>query len=71
MDIEAEAPSPDGATTGLTSTKKDEDQPETAYMEGWALASLTVAFMAICLILALDNTILCSCFPRVCGDYQI
>ncbi|KAJ5116845.1 hypothetical protein N7456_001193 [Penicillium angulare] len=70
MDIEAEAPSPDGATTGLTNTKKDEDQPETAYMEGWALASLTVAFMAICLILALDNTILSTAIPRITSDFH-
>jgi hypothetical protein len=27
-------------------------------MHGWALASLTLAFMSICLVLAIDNTIL-------------
>ncbi|KAJ5261162.1 hypothetical protein N7478_011757 [Penicillium angulare] len=70
MDIEAEAISPDGATPGLTSTKKDEDQPETTYMEGWALASLTVAFMAICFILALDNTILSTAIPRITSEFH-
>jgi hypothetical protein len=32
-------------------------------MQGWALASLTLAFMSICLVLAIDNTILGSLVP--------
>lgn len=58
MEIAAESTRPDEATTGVTNTKGSEEQPETGYMQGWALASLTLAFMSICLVLAIDNTIL-------------
>lgn len=34
-----------------------EQQPNT-HLQGWALISLVIAFMAICFVLALDNTIL-------------
>lgn len=34
------------------------EQQSTAHMQGWALASLACAFMAMCFTLALDNTIL-------------
>jgi hypothetical protein len=38
--------------------QEQQQQPTTAYMQGWALVFLTAAFMAICFVLALDNTIL-------------
>jgi hypothetical protein len=40
-----------------------QSEEEHEYMRGWALTSLTMAFMSICFVLALDNTILGSCFP--------
>jgi hypothetical protein len=58
MEIASETARPAGVTTD-----ESEEQPATGYMDGWALASLTLAFMAICLVLAIDNTILGSCFP--------
>jgi hypothetical protein len=63
MEIASETARPAGVTTDVTNTKESEGQPATGYMDGWALASLTLAFMAICLVLAIDNTILGSCFP--------
>ena len=35
-----------------------EDELKTEYMQGWALATLVLAFMSISFVLALDNTIL-------------
>lgn len=54
---------PVGVTTDETENQQSKgeqsgEQEPTAYMRGWALASLTSAFMAICFVLALDNTIL-------------
>jgi hypothetical protein len=63
MEIEQETTHPAGETTGVTNTEESEVLPITGYMQGWALASLTLAFMSICLVLAIDNTILCLCFP--------
>ena len=40
-----------------------ESEEHREYMRGWALACLTLAFMSICFVLALDNTILGSWFP--------
>ncbi|KAK2042411.1 MFS general substrate transporter [Colletotrichum somersetense] len=39
-------------------------------MQGWALASLTFAFMAVCFVLALDNTILATAIPQITSDFQ-
>ncbi|KAJ5150849.1 uncharacterized protein N7482_010101 [Penicillium canariense] len=58
MDIAPETTRPDGLTADITSTNESEEQPATGYMQGWALACLTLAFMSICLVLAIDNTIL-------------
>lgn len=63
MEIAQDTTHSSGKTTGVTNTEGSEEQPTTGYMEGWALASLSVAFMSICLVLAIDNTILCLCFP--------
>lgn len=71
LEIATEFTRPEEATTGATNiTWGNEVQPETAYMQGWALASLTLAFMCICLVLAIDNTILGSYFPNS-GDGSI
>lgn len=70
VEIATELTRPDEATTGSTNTKENEEQSETGYMQGWALASLTLAFMCICLVLAIDNTILGSYF-RNYGDGSI
>jgi hypothetical protein len=59
VEIVEELTPPTGGITGITNTKDPDDQPETRYMQGWALASLTLAFMSICFVLAIDNTILC------------
>lgn len=63
MEISQEITNPAGVTAGVPNTEESEEQPATGYMQGWALASLTLAFMSVCLVLAIDNTILCSCFP--------
>ncbi|KAK2025350.1 MFS general substrate transporter [Colletotrichum zoysiae] len=39
-------------------------------MQGWTLASLTFAFMAVCFVLALDNTILATAIPQITSDFQ-
>lgn len=61
MDSTPEPARPNGVTAGVTDTEDNAEQPATGYMHGWALASLTVAFMSICFVLAIDNTILGSC----------
>ncbi|KAL4751942.1 hypothetical protein BDW72DRAFT_172484 [Aspergillus terricola var. indicus] len=61
---------PAGVDTNVTDTKESEEQPATGYMQGWALASLTVAFMSICFILAIDNTILATAIPQITSDFQ-
>ena len=66
MEIVAEPTPPTEGITVVTNTKgTTDDLPETRYMQGWALASLTLAFMSICLVLAIDNTILCLCFSMI------
>lgn len=47
-----------GERNGENNGWQNGEQRRTAHMQGWALASLTFAFMAICFVLALDNTIL-------------
>lgn len=61
--IASETSRPAGVTVDVTDTWQSEEQLATQYMQGWALASLTLAFMSICFVLAIDNTILGSCFP--------
>lgn len=56
--VKEATPSTEGVTE-VSSTQDSSDQPQTRHMHGWALASLTLAFMSICLVLAIDNTILC------------
>lgn len=43
--------------------QQNEEQRTAGHMHGWALASLTLAFMSVCFVLALDNTILGSSNP--------
>ncbi|RYO87179.1 hypothetical protein DL766_003983 [Monosporascus sp. MC13-8B] len=50
--------------------ERNGEQKPTAHMQGWALASLTFAFMAICFVLALDNTILATAIPQITSDFQ-
>lgn len=56
---------PDGQQSGQQSG----EQPAAEHMRGWALTSLTVAFMAICFVLALDNTILGWTSAFISSDY--
>ncbi|GFG16265.1 putative HC-toxin efflux carrier TOXA [Aspergillus udagawae] len=65
MEIASETTRPAGATTDVT-----EEQPATGYMQGWALASLTLAFMSICLVLAIDNTILATAIPQITSEFK-
>lgn len=58
MDPVSESAPPGGLTADGTDTHESEEQPTTEYMQGWALVSLTAAFMSICFVLAIDNTIL-------------
>lgn len=52
---------PVGVTADIIDNQHSEEPHE--YLRGWALAALTLAFMSICFVLALDNTILGSWFP--------
>ena len=45
-------------TTDQAENGLSEEKHEAQHLQGWALASLTVAFMCIGFVLALDNTIL-------------
>jgi hypothetical protein len=47
-----------GVTADMTEIQHAEEGDAPAYLEGWALISLTLAFMSISFVLALDNTIL-------------
>ncbi|KAF7117596.1 hypothetical protein CNMCM5793_006688 [Aspergillus hiratsukae] len=68
MDIASETTRPAGVTTDVTNA--NEEQPATGYMQGWALASLTLAFMSICFVLAIDNTILATAIPHITSDFH-
>ncbi|KAL4734928.1 MFS general substrate transporter [Aspergillus similis] len=70
IEIASETTRPTRIDTDVTNTKKSEEQPATGYMQGWALVSLTVAFMAICFVLAIDNTILATAIPQITSDFQ-
>ncbi|KAJ5381633.1 uncharacterized protein N7496_004061 [Penicillium cataractarum] len=70
MEIAPETTHPAGVTTVVHNTEESEEQPATGYMQGWALASLTLAFMSICLVLAIDNTILSTAIPRITSDFH-
>jgi hydrogenase/urease accessory protein HupE len=61
--IEANTSPPVGMTAHTSDAQQTKDQHE--YMRGWALASLTLAFMSICFVQALDNTNLGLCFRFV------
>lgn len=57
--VEAVANEVDSRRVGSPDESPDETQEAAkSALTGWALASLTVAFMSICFVLALDNTIL-------------
>ncbi|EAW16712.1 MDR family MFS transporter [Aspergillus fischeri NRRL 181] len=68
MEVASETAHPAGITTDVTDAT--EEQPATGYMHGWALASLTLAFMSICLVLAIDNTILATAIPNITSDFK-
>ncbi|GFF81445.1 hypothetical protein IFM60648_06024 [Aspergillus lentulus] len=70
MEIATETTRPAAVTTNVTNANENEEQPATGYMHGWALASLTLAFMSICLVLAIDNTILATAIPHITSDFK-
>lgn len=49
---------PAEVTADRIDDQQNEEEHTVKYIQGWALASLTLAFMSICFVLALDNTIL-------------
>lgn len=58
-DTASETISPVDESPNVTDTTRSSgERPATQYMQGWALASLTLAFMSICFVLAIDNTVL-------------
>ncbi|KAA8613358.1 ProP Permease of the major facilitator superfamily [Pyrenophora tritici-repentis] len=61
---------PAGTNPDLAETQQSEEQPATKHIQGWALASLTIAFMSICFVLAIDNTILATAIPQITSDFQ-
>ncbi|KAJ5482829.1 MFS transporter [Penicillium diatomitis] len=69
MDVETEIPHPAEVAAGAKGD--DEEQPPAStYLHGWALAGLTMAFMAIFLVLAIDNTILATAIPKITNDFH-
>ncbi|KAH1316059.1 hypothetical protein KXV95_003783 [Aspergillus fumigatus] len=68
MEVASETTHPAGVNTDMTDTT--EAQTAIRYMHGWALASLTLAFMSICLVLAIDNTILATAIPSITSDFK-
>lgn len=56
--VEVEPRGPVGVTGDALENQQSEEEQDAKYMQGWALVSLTVAFMSISFVLALDNTIL-------------
>ncbi|KAJ5988012.1 hypothetical protein N7481_003222, partial [Penicillium waksmanii] len=65
----SEGAPPGGVTADGTDTQESEE-PTTEYMQGWALVSLTPAFMSICFVLAIDNTILATAIPSITSDFH-
>ncbi|KAL4755905.1 MDR family MFS transporter [Aspergillus foveolatus] len=61
---------PAAVKSDATNTEQSEEQPATGHMQGWTLTSLTAAFMAICFVLAIDNTILATAIPQITSDFQ-
>ncbi|KAF2276879.1 MFS general substrate transporter [Westerdykella ornata] len=61
---------------GLTATEEAPeaneatDEETTAYLDGWALWSLTVALTSSAFMLSLDNTILATAIPRITSDFN-
>lgn len=53
-----------GVTADMADNPQSEEKHSAEYLQGWALTSLTLAFMSICFVLALDNTILGSWFSQ-------
>ncbi|KAI1860404.1 uncharacterized protein JN550_011556 [Neoarthrinium moseri] len=68
--VAAEAGHPIGATGDIIDNTRGEEDHVAQYMQGWALASLTLAFTSICFVLALDNTILATAIPQITSDFQ-
>ncbi|KAL0930159.1 MFS transporter [Colletotrichum truncatum] len=67
---EAETPHPLEQTADVVDNQQSEQKQATEHMKGWALASLTLAFMSICFVLALDNTILATAIPQITSDFK-
>ncbi|OBR12567.1 MFS transporter [Colletotrichum higginsianum IMI 349063] len=68
--IPAETSRPAGVTADGIDNQQSEGQHAAEHMQGWALASLTLAFMSVCFVLALDNTILATAIPQISSDFQ-
>ncbi|UQC76536.1 MFS transporter [Colletotrichum lupini] len=64
------SPPVEATANQLENPQNEGEQQTTAHMQGWALASLTIAFMAICFVLALDNTILATAIPQITSDFH-
>ncbi|KAI3553361.1 MFS transporter [Colletotrichum abscissum] len=64
------SPPVEATANQLENQQNEGEQQTTAHMQGWALASLTIAFMAICFVLALDNTILATAIPQITSDFH-
>ncbi|KAK6220302.1 hypothetical protein QIS74_05804 [Colletotrichum tabaci] len=68
--IPTETSRPAGVTADGIDNQQSEGQHAAEHMQGWALASLTLAFMSVCFVLALDNTILATAIPQISSDFQ-
>ncbi|KAK1640696.1 major facilitator superfamily domain-containing protein [Colletotrichum phormii] len=75
MASHAADPPPLGANLNESEVQQNEleatqEQQPSTHLQGWALASLTIAFMAVCFVLALDNTILATAIPQITSDFK-
>ncbi|KAL4900466.1 hypothetical protein BDW74DRAFT_188295 [Aspergillus multicolor] len=61
---------PEKNGTTQTDLEENSEPATTGHMHGWALASLTLAFMSICFVLAIDNTILATAIPHITSDFH-
>ncbi|KAJ0160977.1 putative HC-toxin efflux carrier TOXA [Colletotrichum tanaceti] len=67
---ETQTSRPAGVSAGGIDNQQSQEQHTAEHMQGWALASLTLAFMSVCFVLALDNTILATAIPQISSDFK-
>lgn len=69
--VAAETDQPAAVAVNNPDDQQNDEEHATEHMQGSALASLSLAFMSVCFVLALDNTILGLCFSLNPANLQI